>query len=85
MFELRGLFIYIWFNRESIDAGLILWKSLIAKKFDTENLTFFCMILEFYTQKIRLCFRISVLLNQNKMIILIYHVHGSFIHKKNKY
>ena len=41
MFELRGLFTYIWFNRESIDAGLIMWKSLIAKKFDTENLTFF--------------------------------------------
>ena len=37
MHELRGLFIKSWSNRKSIDAGLIMQKSFIAKKLDIEN------------------------------------------------
>ena len=49
MYELPGLFIYIQSNRKSIDAELIMQKTLIAKKLDIKDEDLLFMILELYT------------------------------------
>ena len=73
MHELRGLLVQILSKRKSIDPGLIMKKSFIAKNFDIEAVDLLLIITELYTsavsclewnwsQKIWLCFSfVSVL------------------------
>ena len=60
MYELRGLFVYIQSNRKSVDAGLIIQKSFIAKKLDIKVEGLLLMIPELYTS-VASCFAIKVI------------------------
>ena len=60
MYELRGLFIQMRSNRKSIDAGLMMYKSLIAKKLDIKDEDLVFLILELYTFVVS-CFGIKVI------------------------
>ena len=59
MYDLRDVFIEIQFNRKSIDAGLIMQKSFIAKKLDFKDEDLLLMILE-YTS-VPSCFAIKLI------------------------
>ena len=60
MYDLRDVFIEIQFNRKSIDAGLIMQKSFIAKKLDFKDEDLLLMILELYTS-VASCFAIKLI------------------------
>ena len=60
MYQLRGLFIQTRSDRKSKDIALIIWKSLIPKKFDTESEDLLFMILELCTSVVS-CFRTKVI------------------------
>ena len=59
-----------------MDAGLIMQKSLIAKKLGNENQDGVVLILYLF---------LNIILNQKMVMTLRYHLQPSFIGKKCKY